>query len=159
MKRKFIPAIAIASFVLLLTNCNSSTSKDDMQKQLQKDAQNALKASSEDKDAEKPASPSGDVITVSEAIKFIAAAETNKGQVLTINGYPRGTTKTVNGEFMLYVSDQTGTGLPEENFACYFKEEAREAVRKHKAGEKIMVTGTIGYNNGMVVLKSCSLSE
>ena len=66
-----------------------------------------------------------------------------KGKLVIVSCYPRGMTKAVNGEFMLYVSDKTGTGLPEENFACNFKEEMKEAVKTHKAGELVKVTGNI----------------
>lgn len=160
MKRTILPAVASAALILFGTSCNSSGSKDDMQNELQKDAQNALKTESK-KEGESAASSAAPltVMTVADAKKFIAAADANKGKEVTISAYPRGTAKPVNGTFMLYVSDKTGTGLPEENFACNFKEDAMEQVRAHKAGELVKITGSIAYNNGMVVLKNARLAE
>lgn len=160
MKKTLQSAVMSAAFAFLLVSCNSATSKDDMQKELQKDAQNALKSESkkEENTGSSSAEP-GDAMTVADAIKFIAAADANKGKEITIKGYPRGTTKPVSGQFMLYVSDKTGTGLAEENFACFFKEADREAVRKHKAGDMVTVTGNIVYNSGMVVIKNSKLTE
>jgi hypothetical protein len=161
MKKTFLRTISPALLLVIMASCGSSTSKEDMQNDLKKDAQKELQ-----KDAPKETqgdSPSTDgpteTMSVADAKKFIAAADANKGKAVTISGYPRGTTKAVNGEFMLYVSDKTGTGLPEENFACNFKEEMKEAVRTHKAGELVKVTGNIAWNNGMVVLKNATLSE
>ena len=161
MKNRFFQAICSAVLILLLTSCGSSTSKEDMQKDLQKDAQKELQ-----KDSPKEAqvdSPSTDgpteIMSVENAKKFIAAADGNKGKMITVSGYPRGMTKAANGEFMLYVSDKTGTGLPEENFACSFKEEMKEAVKTNKAGSLVKVTGNIAWNNGMVVLKNAKLVE
>lgn len=160
MKRTILPAVASAALILFGTSCNSSRSKDDMQNELQKDAQNALKTESK-KEGESAASSAAPltVMTVADAKKFIAAADANKGKEVTISAYPRGTAKPVNGTFMLYVSDKTGTGLPEENFACNFKEDAMEQVRAHKAGELVKIAGSIAYNNGMVVLKNARLAQ
>jgi hypothetical protein len=159
MKKTVFKKISPVVFFLFAVSCNSSGNKDDMQNELQKDAQNALKTETK-KEAESTsaaASSSADAITVAAALKFIA--DGNKGKEVTISAYPRGTTKPVNGEFMLYVSDKTGTGLPQENFACYFKEDAMEQVRKHKADTQVKITGTIVYNNGMLVLKNAKLAE
>lgn len=162
MKKTFFQAICPAVLLMLLTACGSSTNKEDMQKDLKEDAQKQLQKDTP-KDAPDGDTPSTDgpaeVMSVADAKKFIAAADANKGKLVTISGYPRGMTKAVNGEFMLYVSDKTGTGLPEENFACNFKEDMKEAVKTHKAGELVKVTGNIAWNNGMVVLKNTKLAE
>lgn len=160
MKKSLRPVVLSTALALLLVSCNSSSSKDDMQSELQKDAKNALKSESKkDENATASSAAPGDAMTVADAIRFIKAADANKGKEITIKGYPRGTTKPVSGQFMLYVSDKTGTGLAEENFACYFKEADREAVRNHKAGDMVTVTGSIAYNSGMIVLKNARLSE
>jgi hypothetical protein len=132
-----------------------------MQKDLQKDAQKELqKDTPKETQADSPSTDGpAEVMSVADAKKFIAAAAANKGKTVTVSGYPRGMTKAVNGEFMLYVSDKTGTGLPEENFACSFKEEMKEAVKTNKAGSLVKVTGNIAWNNGMVVLKNAKLAE
>jgi hypothetical protein len=69
------------------------------------------------------------------------------------------TLKTINGEFMLYVSDKTGTGFNDQNLASIFKEDVRKGVRIHKAGDLIEVTGSIARGNGMIVLKNTKLAE
>ncbi len=161
MKKPFLKTISPALLLVVMASCGPATSKEDMQNDLKKDAQKELQ-----KDAPKEVqgdSPSTDgpaeVMSVSDAKKFIAAADVNKGKLVTVSGYPRGMTKAVNGEFMLYVSDKTGTGLPEENFACNFKEDMKEAVKTHKAGSLVKVTGNIAYNNGMIVLKNAKLVD
>ncbi len=160
MKRKFIRPATTVALALLLINCNSSSSKDSMDKELQKDAQNALKSTSEkNQDNSSTSTASPGTLTVDAAIKFIAAADANKGKEVTVKGFPKGTTKPVNGTFMLYVSDKAGSGMAEENFACYFKEDALEQVRKFKSSELITVAGNIAYNNGMVVLKNARIAE
>ncbi len=133
MKKIIVQATSLAVISLLLISCNSSSSKEDMQKELQKDAQNALKTETK-KEPETTTSSAGpqNVMSVADAKKFIAAADANKGKEVTVSAYPRGMTKGVNGEFMLYVSDKTGTGLPEENFACNFKEDMKEQVKRIK---------------------------
>jgi hypothetical protein len=162
MKKTFLQAICPAVLLMLLTACGSSTNKEDMQNDLKEDAQKQLQKDAP-KDAPDGDTPSTDgpsaIMSVADAKKFIAAADANKGKLVTVSGYPRGMTKAVNGEFMLYVSDKTGTGLPEENFACSFKEEMKEAVKTNKAGSLVKVTGNIAWNNGMVVLKNAKLAE
>jgi hypothetical protein len=161
MKKIIFQAISPAVLLVLLISCGSSTSKEDMQKDLQKDTQKELQ-----KDVPKEIqgdSPSSDgpkeVMSLADAIKFLAAANENKGKLVTISAYPKGMTKAIKGEFQLYVSDKTGTGLTNENFACSFKEEMKEAVRTHKADNLVKVTGNIAYNNGMIVLKNAKLAE
>jgi hypothetical protein len=161
MKKTIFQALCPTILLVVLISCRSSTSKEEMQNDLKKDAQKELQ-----KDAskeEQAGSPSTDgpteVMSVADAKKFIAAADVNKGKLVTVSCYPRGMTKAVNGEFMLYVSDKTGTGLPEENFACNFKEEMKESVKTHKAGSLVKVTGNIAWNTGMVVLKNAKLAE
>ncbi len=160
MKKTILQAISPVLLSLLVISCNSSGSKEDLQKDLQQNAQNALKNESK-KEPETNSSSAGqqNVMSVADAKKFIAAEDANKGKEITVSAYPRGTTKAVNGEFMLYVSDKSGTGLPEENFACKFKEEMKEQVKTHKAGELVKVSGYIAYNNGMVILKNAKLVE
>ncbi len=162
MKKRIPPAICIAFSLFVIVSCGSSGgSKENMQKDLQKDAQNQLqKDTPKETQADSPSTDGpAEVMSVADAKKFIAAADVNKGKLVTVSCYPRGMTKAVNGEFMLYVSDKTGTGLPEENFACNFKEDMKEAVKTHKAGELVKVTGNIAWNNGMVVLKNAKLVE
>jgi hypothetical protein len=161
MKKTFFQTISPVLLLALMASCGSSSSKADMQKDLKKDAQKELQ-----KDAPKEVqgdSPSTDepaeVMSVADAKKFIAAADANKGKLVTVSGYPRGTSKAINGEFMLYVSDKTGSGLPEENFACSFKEEMKDAVRTHKAGELVKVAGNIAYKNGMVLLNNAKMAD
>jgi mannitol-specific phosphotransferase system IIBC component len=160
MKKTILQAISPVLLSLLIISCNSSSSKEDMQKDLQEKAQNALKSEKKN-EPETNTSSAGpqNVMSIADAKKFIAAADANKGKTIIVSAYPRGMTKAVNGEFMLYVSDKTGTGLPEENFACNFKEDMKEQVKTHKAGELIKVSGNIAYNNGMVVLKNAKLVD
>jgi hypothetical protein len=161
MKKTFLQAVYPAVLLLLLIGCGSSTSKEDMQKDLKKDAQKELqKDTPKETQADSPSTDGPtEIMSVADAKKFIATADANKGKAVTVSGYPRGMTKAVNGEFMLYVSDKTGTGLPEENFACKFKEEMKEAVKTNKAGSLVKITGNIDWNNGMVVLKNAKLAE
>jgi hypothetical protein len=160
MKKTIVQAICPVLLSLLIISCNSSSSKEGMQKDLQEKAQNALKTESK-KEPETNTSNTTpqNAMSVADAKKFIAAADANKEKEITVSAYPRGTTKPINGEFMLYVSDKTGTGLPEENFACKFKEDMKEQVRTHKAGELVKVSGNIAYNNGMVILKNAKLVD
>jgi hypothetical protein len=161
MKKTFFQAICPAILLVLLTGCGSSTSKEDIQKDLQKDTQKELQKEPPKATQEDTPTTDGptEIMSVANAKKFISAADGNKGKMNTVSGYPRGMTKAVNGEFMLYVSDKTGTGLPEENFACKFKEEMKEEVKTHKAGSLVKVTGNIDWNNGMVILKNAKLAE
>lgn len=159
MKKTILLALSPLAFSLLILGCNSSSSKEDVQKELQEKVQNALKTDTKKEPEATTSSASLNVMSIADAKKFIAAADANKGKTIIISAYPRGTTKAIKGEFMLYVSDKTGTGLPEENFACNFKEDMKEQVRAHKAGELVKVTGNIAYNNGMVVLKNAKLAE
>jgi hypothetical protein len=161
MKKTFLQTICPALLLVVMASCGSSTSKEDMKKDLKKDAQKELQ-----KDAPKETqgdTPSTDgpkeVMSVAGATEFLKAADANKGKLITISAYPKGMTKAINGEFKLYVSDKTGTGLTNENFACNFKEEMKEAVRTHKADNLVIVTGNIAYNNGMIVLKNAKLAE
>jgi hypothetical protein len=161
MKKTIFQALSPAVLLVLLISCGSSTNKEEIQNDLKKDVQKELQ---KDVPKEEQAdSPSTDgptaVMSVADAKKFIAAADANKGKLVTVSCYPRGMAKAVNGEFMLYVSDKTGTGLPEENFACNFKEEMKETVKSHKAGSLVKVTGNIAYNNGMIVLKNATLVD
>ena len=161
MKKTVFQSISSAVLLVLLISCGSSSSKEDMKEDLQKNAQKQLQKDPPKETQEDSQSTDGpaEVMNVADAKKFIAAADANKGKLVTVSGYPRGMTKAVNGEFMLYVSDKTGTGLPEENFACSFKEEMKEAVKTNKAGSLVKVTGNIAWNNGMVVLKNAKLVE
>jgi hypothetical protein len=161
MKETIFKVVSPVMLLLLLTSCGSSSSKEDIQKDLQKDVQKELqKDSPKQTQADSPSTDGPtEVMSVADAKKFIATGDANKGKLVTVSGYPRGTTKAINGEFKLYVSDKTGTGLPEENFACNFKEDMKEAVRTHKAGELMKVTGNIAWNNGMIVLNNAKLSE
>jgi hypothetical protein len=161
MKKTIFQTICPALLLVVMAGCGTSTSKEDMQKDLKKEAQKELqKNAPKEQQGDTPSTDGpAEVMSVADAKKFIAAADANKGKLVTVTGYPRGTTKAVNGEFKLYVSDKTGTGLPEENFACNFKEDMIEAVRTHKAGELVKVAGNIAYNNGMVVLKNAKLAE
>jgi hypothetical protein len=161
MKKTILKTISPAVLLVVMASCGSSTSKEDMQKDLKKDVQKELQ-----KDAPKEEhtdSPSTDgpkeVMSVADATKFLSAADANKGKSVTISAYPKGMTKAINGEFQLYVSDKTGTGLTNENFACNFKEEMKEAVKKHKADNLVKVTGNIAWNNGMIVLKNAKLAD
>jgi hypothetical protein len=161
MKKTIFKVVSPVMLLLLLTSCGSSSSKEDIQKDLQKDVQKELQKDSPKQTQTDSPSTDGptEVMSVADAKKFIATGDANKGKLVTVSGYPRGTTKAINGEFKLYVSDKTGTGLPEENFACNFKEDMKEAVRTHKAGELMKVTGNIAWNNGMIVLNNAKLSE
>lgn len=161
MKKTFLLAFSPVVLLVIMASCGSSTSKEDMQKDLKKDAQKELqKDAPKETQSDAPSTDSPkEVMSVADAKKFLSTADANKGKAVTVSGYPRGMTKAVNGEFMLYVSDKIGSGLPEENFACSFKEEMKEAVRTHKAGELVKVTGNIDGNNGMVVLKNAKLAE
>ena len=161
MKKTVFQSFSSAVLLVLLISCGSSSSKEDIKEDLQKDAQKQLQKDPPKETQEDSQSTDGpaEVMNVADAKKFIAAADANKGKLVTVSGYPRGMTKAVNGEFMLYVSDKTGTGLPEENFACSFKEEMKEAVKTNKAGSLVKVTGNIAWNNGMVVLKNAKLVE
>lgn len=161
MKKTLLQKISPALLLVAMASCGSSTSKDDMQKDLKKDVQKELQ-----KDVPKEEqvdSPSTDgpkeVMSVADAKKFLSAADANKGKLVTISAYPKGMTKAVNGEFQLYVSDKTGTGLTDENFACNFKEEMKEAVKTHKADNLVKVSGNIAWNNGMIVLKNAKLAD
>jgi hypothetical protein len=157
MKKTFLQTISPALLLVVMAGCGSSTSKEDMQKDLKKDVQ---KDTPKQEQADSPSTDgSKEVMSVADAKKFLSAADANKGKAVTVSGYPRGTTKAVNGEFMLYVSDKTGTGLPDENFACNFKEEMKDAVKTHKADNLVKVTGNIAWNNGMIVLKNAKLAE
>ena len=157
MKKTIFRAISQALLLVLLISCGSSTSKEDMQKDAQKELK---KYTPKDVQGDSPSTDGPtEIMSVANAKKFIAAADANKEKMITVSGYPRGMTKAVNGEFMLYVSDKTGTGLPEENFACKFKEEMKEAVKTNKAGSLVKVTGNIDWNNGMVILKNAKLAE
>ena len=161
MKKTFLQTISPALLVAVMASCGSSTSKEDMQKDLKKDVQKELQKDAPK--AEEGGSPSTDgpteVMTVADAKKFLSAADANKGKLVTISAYPKGMTKAINGEFQLYVSDKTGTGLTDENFACSFKEEMKDAVKTHKADNLVKVTGNIAWNNGMIVLKNAKLAE
>ena len=161
MKKTFLQTISSALLVAVMASCGSSTSKEDMQKDLKKDVQKELQKDAPK--AEEGGSPSTDgpteVMTVADAKKFLSAADANKGKLVTISAYPKGMTKAINGEFQLYVSDKTGTGLTDENFACSFKEEMKDAVKTHKADNLVKVTGNIAWNNGMIVLKNAKLAE
>jgi hypothetical protein len=161
MKKSFLQTICPALLLVVVASCGSATSKEDMKKDLKKDAQKELQ-----KDAPKETqgeTPSTDgpkeVMSVASATEFLKAADANKGKLVTISAYPKGMTKAINGEFKLYVSDKTGTGLTNENFACNFKEEMKDAVKMHKADNLVKVTGNIAYNNGMIVLKNAKLPE
>jgi hypothetical protein len=153
MRKPIFQAISLFVILVLLMSCGSSKSKEEMQKDAQKNLQKDLQVDSPSTDGPK------EVMSVAEATKFLTATDANKGNLVTINAYPKGMTKVVNGEFMLYISDKTGTGLTNENFACVFKEEMREAVRTHKADKLVKVTGNIAWNNGMIVLKNARLAE
>ena len=161
MRKTIFQALSPAVLLVLLISCGSSTNKEEIQNDLKKDAQKELqKDAPEEEQADSPSTDGPtQVMSVADAKKFIAAADANKGKLVTVSCYPRGMTKAVNGEFMLYVSDKTGTGLPEENFACNFKEEMKETVKTHKAGSLVKVTGNIACNNGMVVLKNSKLVD
>jgi hypothetical protein len=159
MKKIFVQTISSVVLLIVLAGCASSTSKEGMQKDLQKDAGNALKNETKpDEENHAPANGTA-VMTVADATKFLSAADANKGKLVTISAYPKGMTKVINGEFQLYVSDKTGTGLTDENFACNFKEEMKDAVKTHKADNLVRVTGNIAWNNGMIVLKNSRLAE
>ena len=161
MKKTFLQTISPAVLLVVMASCGSSTNKDDIQKDLKKDVQKELQKNTPGEqpvDSPSTVGPS-EVMSVADAKKFIAAADANKGKAVTVSGYPRGITKPINGEFMLYVSDKTGTGLPEENFACNFKEDMKEAVKTHKADKLVKIKGNIAWNNGMVVLKNAKLVE
>jgi hypothetical protein len=161
MKKITLQAICLLVAALFLLNCNSSSSKEDMQKDLQKDVQKDLQKNKPE--AEPGDSPSTDgpkeVMSVADAKKFLGAADANKGKLVTVSAYPKGMTKAINGEFMLYLSDKTGTGLTNENFACVFKEEMRGSVKTNKADELVTVKGNIAWKNGMIVLKNARLGE
>ncbi len=161
MKKTIFLAIIPALFLVLFISCGSSTGKEDMQKDLQKDAQKELqKDTPKDVKGDNPSTDGPkEVMSVADATKFLATTDENKGKLVTISAYPKGMTKAIKGEFQLYVSDKTGTGLTNENFACSFKEEMKEAVKTHKADNLVKVTGNIAYNNGMIVLKNAKLAE
>jgi hypothetical protein len=119
----------------------------DVQKELQKDTPKEVKGDSLSTDGPK------ETMSVADAKKFLSTTDANKGKLVTIGAYPKRMTKAINGEFQLYVSDKTSTGLTDENFACHFKEEMKDAVKTHIADNLVKVTGNITWNNGMVVLK------
>lgn len=161
MKKTIFQAIGPAVLLVLLISCGSSTSKEEMQNNLKKDTQKGLqKDTPKEIEGDNPSTDGPkEVMSVADATKFLAAADANKGKLVTISAYPKGMTKAIKGEFQLYVSDKTGTGLTNENFACNFKEEMKDAVKTHKADNLVKVTGNIAYNNGMIVLKNAKLAE
>jgi hypothetical protein len=160
MKKVIVQATSVAFSLLLLNSCGSSSGKKDIDSDLKKTVENKLQKQDDAKKEDETAKAGpAEAMGVKEAVKYLGASDANKGTIITVKGYPRGTTKAVNGEFMLYVSDNTGTGLPEENFACLFKEEMKEQVRTHKADNLVNVTGKIAWNNGMIVLKDAKLAE
>jgi hypothetical protein len=160
MKKSVLQYICVINLFVLTCGCGASDGKKDLEKSLQEKAQNKLKEQNPEGNSEKSSADGPkEVMSVAAASKFIAAADANKGKLVTVSAYPKGTTKATNGEFMLYVSDKNETGLTNENFACVFKEEMKDQVRTHKAGVLVKVTGNIAWNNGMIVLKNSVLSE
>lgn len=160
MKKTIFQAICPALFFVVLNSCGSSTSKEKMETDVKKDAQQELqKETPKEEDQNVSNEDPKEVMSVEEATKFLSAADANKGKLITISAYPKGMTKAVNGEFQLYVSDKTGTGLTNENFACTFKEDMKDAVKTHKADNLVKVSGNIAWNNGMIVLKNAKLAD
>jgi hypothetical protein len=166
MKKTFLQTISPALLLVVIASCGSSTSKEDMQKKLQEEAkkqmqqqvdQNAQKNKAEEENAATDGPE--EVMSVAGATEFLKAADANKGKLVTISAYPKGTMKSGDGTFMLFVSDKTGTGLTGENFACSFKEDMMEQVKTHKADNLVKITGNIAWNNGMIVLKNAKLAE
>jgi hypothetical protein len=160
MKKTMLQFLGPLAVTVLLLSCNGDKGKDDQQNDLKQKAANALKNDSKPDDASS-ASADGpkEVMTLEQAGKFLSASDANKGKLITINAYPKGTTKSINGEFMLYLSDKNGTGLAAENFACSFKEADREKVRTYKAEDLVKITGNINWNNGVILLKNAKLAE
>jgi hypothetical protein len=167
MKKTISQAIGLGFSLLIITSCGSSGGgKGDMQKKLREETdlqmQNEMdKDAQKNKAKEENATTEGpkEVMSVADATSFLKASDANKGKLITISAYPKGTMKEGNGNFLLYVSDKTGTGLTGENFGCIFKEEMKEEVRKHKADNLIKITGNIGWNNSMIVLKNANLTK
>jgi hypothetical protein len=161
MKKTIFQALSPAVLLVLLISCGSSTNKEEIQNDLKKDVQKELQRDTPKK--EQPDNPSTggptEVMSVADAKKFLSASDVNKGKLIIISAYPKGMTKPINGEFQLFVSDKNGTGLTDENFACNFKEEMKDAVKTHKADNLVTVIGNIAYNNGMIVLKNARLTE
>jgi hypothetical protein len=167
MKKTISQAIGLSFSLLLIISCGSSGSgKEEMQKKLQEEAKKQMQKEV-DKDAQKNkkeeeiASTDGpkEVMSVADATAFLKAADANKGKLVTISAYPKGTMKEGKGKFILLVSDKTGTGLTGENFACSFNEDMMEQVKTHKADNLVKVTGNIAWNNGMIVMKNAKLIE
>lgn len=160
MKKTLLKAISPAVALFILASCGSSSSKEKVQDDLKKDIQQELRKDNAKEEIENTTSEGPkEAMSVAEATKFLSAADGNKGKLITINAYPKGMTKSINGEFQLYVSDKTGSGLTNENFACNFKEEMKDVVKTHKSDNLIKVSGNIAWNNGMIVLKNAKLVD
>ena len=161
MKKTFVQLLSPVVIAAVLISCGSATSKDDMQKDLKEEAQKEVSTNTPKETPKDSPSTDGpkEVMTVAGATAFLKEGDANKGKLITISAYPKGMTKAVNGEFQLFVSDKTGSGLTNENFACAFKEDMKEAVKTHKADKLVTVTGNIGWKNGMILLSNAKLAE
>lgn len=167
MKKTILKATVLSFSLFTVISCGSSGgSKEDMEKKLQEEAKKQMqnvtnKDAQKSKTEEVNASTDGpkEVMSVAEATKFLSADDANKGKLITIRAYPKGTMKDGAGKFFLMVSDQSGGGLTGENFACSFNEDMLEEVRKRKSDNLVKITGNIGWNNGMIVMKNAKLTE
>jgi hypothetical protein len=167
MKKTITQVIGLTFSLCTIISCGSSgNGKEDMQKKLQEEAKKQMqkdvdKDAQKNKNEEENASTDGpeEVMSVADATAFLKAADANKGKLITISAYPKGTMKEGNGKFFLFVSDKTGTGLTGENFGCSFSEDMMEQVKTHKADKLVKITGNIAWNNGMIVLKNAKLAE
>jgi hypothetical protein len=167
MKKTISKMICLAFPLVAIISCGSSDGgKEDMQKKLQEEAKKQMqkeldKDTQKNKAEEENASTDGpkEVMSVAGATEYLKAADANKGKLITISAYPKGTMKEGNGKFFLFLSDKTGAGLTGENFGCSFNQDIMEKVKALKADNLVKITGNIAWNNGMIVMKNAKLVE
>jgi hypothetical protein len=153
--KKLVPLVLGAAILFTIaTGCKSSENKKEDTKPTTTQAE-----TKEPTTYTEPVN-AGDALSVADAKKFLDAdRDGNKGKTVVVKAYPKGTTKEKNGEFWLYLTDKTGTGITGENFICIFKEEMREKIRSYKADVLVTVKGNISYGNNVIQLKDVMLAE
>ncbi len=154
MKKVLQLSFGLIMLFLMATSCKSSVNKKENTK-----ADTAQSATKESTDNTEPVN-AGEAMNVADAKKILEAdRDGNKGKTVVVKAYPKGTTKEKNGEFWLYLTDKTGTGITGENFICIFKEEMREKIRSYKADVLITVKGIISFGNNVIQLKDAILVD
>lgn len=155
MKKTIFKTTGSLALAVILFSCRSSGGKQDMQNNLQQQAQTQLEQQAPKKQEDAGEGPK-EAMTLAEAAKFLSASDANKGKRITISAYPVGARKEENGEFELQMSDRTAEFT---NLACIFKEEMRDEVTELDKNKLVKISGNIAWANGMIALQNARLPE